>query len=89
MAGLPINLRTLLWVAGLVVTVSFKPTTDRNMNGETHIPQPTPHGQKDVGNWFTEFRDYPGGVEYFEVWDHRDNVRRGILDRFTTGTPAS
>ena len=62
-----INLRTFLWVGSLVVTVSFNPTTDRNMNGETYLLQPTPHGQKAAGNWSTEFRDYPGGVEYFEV----------------------
>jgi hypothetical protein len=36
-----------------------------NMNGE-YLMQRTP--RQGAGNWSTNFSEYPGGVEYFEVY---------------------
>ena len=36
-----------------------------NLNGE-YLMQRTPH--QGAGNWSTNFSEYPGGVEYFEVY---------------------
>eukprot|EP00729_Bicosta_minor_P023654 gene23654-27550_t len=54
----------LLTAATLLASASsFKPTTDANMNGEYHVSN-LPKGS----NFSTNFKDYPGGVEYFEVY---------------------
>jgi hypothetical protein len=50
--------------AAATVAAGFTPTKDDNMNGEYHISQ-TPNAP---GNFSTNFKDYPGGVEYFEVY---------------------
>ena len=65
--SMALTLRSVLFVTGIGATVPFKPTTDPNMNGKNYLLQATPNGQEALGNWSTEFRDYPGGVEYFEV----------------------
>eukprot|EP01079_Euglenida_sp_SAG-EU17-18_P005520 gene5520-5506_t len=41
-------------------------TSDPNMNGPKYLVQDTPGSDNVTGNWSTEFKDYPGGVEYFE-----------------------
>eukprot|EP00729_Bicosta_minor_P020266 gene20266-32218_t len=53
-------------VACCTLLVSATPTTDDNMNGNDYLLQATPNGQGAVANWSTKFKDYPGGVEYFE-----------------------
>ena len=37
------------------------------MNGDEYLLQATPHGEAALTNWSTKFKDYPGGVEFFEV----------------------
>ena len=45
---------------------TFTPTTDANMNGHYEISK-TPGAPADKA-FSTDFKDYPGGVEYFEVY---------------------
>ena len=44
----------------------FTPTTDANMNGH-YVLSKTPGAPADK-TFSTDFKDYPGGVEYFEVY---------------------
>eukprot|EP00039_Didymoeca_costata_P019055 m.336065 g.336065 ORF g.336065 m.336065 type:complete len:758 (-) comp17746_c0_seq1:59-2332(-) len=44
---------------------AITPTKDPNMNGEYMLAR-TPNQPN--ATWSTQFRDYPGGVEYFEVY---------------------
>ena len=64
------------------MVAAFTPTTDPNMNGE-YLLAPTPNG-KNV-NWSTQFKDYPGGVEYFEVYAGPVNSTYGEV--FWTALP--
>ena len=53
----------LLW--GHAAAMQQAPTTDANMNGKYKLAR-TPNAT--AGNWSTSFKDYPGGVEYFEFY---------------------
>jgi hypothetical protein len=44
----------------------FSPTKDPNMNGE-YLLSVTPGAPKDK-TFSTDFKDYPGGAEYFDVY---------------------
>jgi len=54
----------LVVATAATATAVFTPTTDENMNGE-YIISKTPNAP---GNFSTNYKDYPGGVEYFEVY---------------------
>eukprot|EP00041_Stephanoeca_diplocostata_P021125 m.486046 g.486046 ORF g.486046 m.486046 type:complete len:898 (+) comp21742_c0_seq1:58-2751(+) len=45
----------------------FKPTTADNMNGKYILSQ-TPHGVDTQNKFPPQYKDYPGGVEYFDVY---------------------
>jgi len=56
-----------LVVAAVVgVAAAFTPTQDANMNGEYHLSK-TPGAPADK-SFPTDYKDYPGGVEYFDVY---------------------
>ena len=56
----------MAFMAALSTAAAFTPTKDANMNPGKYLLQATP-GQSLPINWSTNFADYPGGVEYFEV----------------------
>ena len=57
--------RFVLFFASIVsVAATITPTTQPNMNGEYLLAQ-TPKGKS---NWSTSFKDYPGGVESFDLY---------------------
>lgn len=49
---------------GMLVDGGAQRVTEENMNGEYLLAQ-TPRGH---GNWSTNFKDYPGGVESFTIY---------------------
>ena len=51
---------------GFSPPAAFPPTTDPNMNGAYALSK-TPGAPADK-SFSTDFKDYPGGVEYFEVY---------------------
>ena len=64
---MPLLLPAMLLALALAITVTgFKPTIDENMNG-AYLPLQNTPGH-DASNWSRTFKDYPGGVEYFEVY---------------------
>ena len=48
------------------LAAAFTPSADPNMNGHYFISE-TPKAPADA-NFSTDFKDYPGGVEYFDVY---------------------
>ena len=65
------------------------PFSGENMNGAHYLLQATPKGGAAVNGstaWSTEFKNYPGGVEYFEVL--AGPVKTTYSEVFWTGLPA-
>ena len=59
-----------VFAAVLATSSAFTPTTDENMNGHYDIT-PTPKAKPSKSSKWTssgDFKDYPGGVEYFDVY---------------------
>lgn len=57
--------RLVLATAAVGAVATFVPTKEENMNGKYFTSQ-TPHG--DSSKFPTNYRDYPGGVKYFDVY---------------------
>ena len=64
--------------------VAITPTTEPNMNGE-YLLASTPKQRANWTGWSTSFKDYPGGVEYFEVYAGPVNSTYGEV--FWTALP--
>lgn len=60
----PHSLLAVAAVACVAAAAAFTPSRDPNMNGEYLLSQ-TPGAP---GKFPTDFKDYPGGVEYFDVY---------------------
>ena len=88
----------------LASSAAFAPTTGENMNGHYDI-SPTPNANPNkASKWTTtgDFKDYPGGVEYFDAyhgpitstygqvwWTHTSNdLPADIVERFHGKTMA-
>ena len=67
-----------------LATAKITPTTDANMNGE-YLLASTPKQRANWTGWSTSFKDYPGGVEYFEVYAGPVNSTYGEV--FWTALP--
>ena len=63
---IPAMLLALSMAVMTAVAVAFTPTNDDNMNGDYLPLQNTPG--HDASNWSRTFKDYPGGVESFDVY---------------------
>ena len=63
----------------------FVPTKAENMNGE-YILSPTPNGNDPQHKFPTHFKDYPRGVEYFDVYS--PPIKSLYSQVFWTGLPA-
>ena len=64
------RLGAMMRIAGVAATAigaaAFQPTTEENMNGayEFSVTPGAPQGK----GFPTDFKDYPGGVEFFDVY---------------------